>query len=81
MASDDTYEHGPAGSGALAELAREDSSRKRFLRMIGAGGAASLAVLIAACGNDDKAKPAATAAPTTASKGSDWGTSRSSTMR
>jgi hypothetical protein len=62
----------PDTDGALAELVREDSSRKRFLKMVGAGGAASLAAVIAACGGDDP-KPAATATPGRRSKGADSG--------
>ena len=46
----------PTRSGALDELARDDTSRKKFLRMMGSGGAAvGLAGLLAACG-EDKAK-------------------------
>src|SRR3954471_22940200 len=41
--------------GALDELARDDSSRKRFLRSVGGAGAAgALGVLLAACGDDKK---------------------------
>ena len=58
MANNDLVESARSDGGALTELVREDSSRKRFLKMVGAGGAASLAVLIAACGGDDP-KPAA----------------------
>jgi rubrerythrin len=57
---------------ALRELADDPTSRKRFLRMGGSGVAASLAVLIAACGSEDKKtasrskpKPAAGNAPST----------------
>ena len=40
---------------ALQELARDASSRKRFLKMAGgAGGAGALSILIAACGGSDK---------------------------
>jgi rubrerythrin len=39
---------------AIQELARDDSSRKRFLKMMGGAGAASaFAVFMAACGGDD----------------------------
>ena len=42
-------------TGALDELARDPSSRKRFLRMMGGTGAAgALALFVAACGNDDE---------------------------
>ncbi|MFN2615959.1 MAG: ferritin-like domain-containing protein [Thermoleophilaceae bacterium] len=46
-----------ADEGALEELARDPSSRKRFLTMVGGTGAAgALSVLIAACGGNDKKK-------------------------
>ena len=39
---------------ALEELSHDDSSRKRFLRMVGGAGAAgALAIFMAACGDDD----------------------------
>ncbi|MBA2629604.1 MAG: ferritin-like domain-containing protein [Thermoleophilaceae bacterium] len=42
------------GEGAVAELAKDPSSRKRFLSMMGGAGAASaLAIFVAACGDDD----------------------------
>ena len=48
---------------AMEELARDDSSRKRFLTMMGgAGGAAAFSIFLAACGSDDKPKPAAASA-------------------
>jgi hypothetical protein len=40
---------------ALQDLARDASSRKRFLKMAGgAGGAGALSILIAACGGNSK---------------------------
>ena len=40
---------------ALEELQRDDSSRKRFLKMVGGAGAAgALAIFVAACGDDDE---------------------------
>jgi hypothetical protein len=40
--------------GAVEELERDDSSRKRFLKMVGGTGAAgALSIFIAACGSDD----------------------------
>ena len=43
--------------GALKELARDDSSRKRFLKMMGGAGAASaFAIFLAACGEDEEKK-------------------------
>jgi rubrerythrin len=50
-----------SSGGALDELARDDSSRKRFLRSIGGAGAVgALGVLLAACGDDNKDKAAST---------------------
>jgi rubrerythrin len=47
---------------AINELARDDSSRKRFLKMMGGAGAAgAFAVFIAACGGDDESGAAAKA--------------------
>jgi rubrerythrin len=40
-------------NGALRELESDPASRKRFLKMVGAGGAGALALLVAACGDDD----------------------------
>ena len=41
--------------GALKELARDDSSRKRFLKMMGGASAASaFAIFLAACGEDEE---------------------------
>lgn len=48
---DGTESHAPS---ALDELAADPSSRKRFLRMAGAGAAAGLAALLAACGEEER---------------------------
>ncbi len=54
----------PTPTSALDELARDETSRKKFLRMMGGGGAAAgLSVLLAACGGDDK-KTASTSTQT-----------------
>jgi rubrerythrin len=37
---------------ALSEIRENPASRKKFLKMVGAGGAGGLALLIAACGDD-----------------------------
>lgn len=50
-------DEGAAGAGALHRLARDDSSRKRFLRVAGGTAAAgAFAVLLAACGGSDEEK-------------------------
>lgn len=44
----------PRRGGALHELAADEASRRKFLRMVGGTGAASaFALLLAACGGDD----------------------------
>jgi rubrerythrin len=39
--------------GALRQLENDPASRKRFLKMVGTGGAGALALLVAACGSDN----------------------------
>src|SRR3954467_5971406 len=51
---------------ALDEIRDDAASRKRFLKMVGTGGAASLGLLLAACGSDKKKTP-----PTAAAAGAD----------
>lgn len=43
----------PQGS-ALRDLERDPASRKKFLKIVGAGGAGALALLLAACGDDEQ---------------------------
>jgi hypothetical protein len=52
---------------ALDEIRDDAASRKRFLKMVGTGGAASLGLLLAACGSDKKTT--STAAATAAAGG------------
>jgi len=48
---------GAAGAGAMQRLARDDSSRKRFLKMAGGTAAAgAFAALLASCGGGDEEK-------------------------
>jgi rubrerythrin len=57
---------------ALDEIRDDAASRKRFLKMVGTGGAASLGLLLAACGSDKKkttSTAAAAGADTTAKSG------------
>ena len=54
---------------ALAELRDDAGSRKRFLRMAGAGAAGGLAVLLAACGSDDNSGSGSTDTQTQTSTG------------
>ena len=64
------FERPAAAEPTAVEVLRDDpTSRKRFLSMAGAGAAGGLAVLLAACGDDDKttsagARPASTAEST-----------------
>jgi rubrerythrin len=58
--------------GALAQLAEDDTSRKRFLKMAGGASAASaFSIFLAACGSGSKKKQASTAAPANASSSGD----------
>jgi rubrerythrin len=41
-------------TGALRRIDSDPASRKRFLRMVGAGGAGAFALLLAACGEDEQ---------------------------
>jgi rubrerythrin len=76
--SDPALDAPPAERGALEELARDDASRKKFLKMVGGAGAAgAFSIFLAACGSKSKsssssssstpASTASTAAPTKAS--------------
>ncbi|MDO8188142.1 ferritin-like domain-containing protein [Conexibacter sp. JD483] len=49
---------------AAAELTREDSSRRSFMKLVGSGGAAAFATLIAACGSSDSSSTTASSAAT-----------------
>jgi hypothetical protein len=50
---------------AVRELARDDASRKRFLKMVGGGGAGAFALFLAACGSSGKKSSTASAPPAT----------------
>ena len=55
MPEETTRAPGPQGRSALKELARDDSSRKSFLKMMGGAGAVSaFSIFVAACGSDDE---------------------------
>ena len=41
-------------TGALRRIDNDPASRKKFLKMVGAGGAGAFALLLAACGDDDR---------------------------
>lgn len=60
---------------AVEELAIDDSSRKKFLKMTGSGAAGSLALLIAACGSSKKSSSSSSqsSAPPPSSSGSSSG--------
>jgi len=60
----------PQGDSALAELTRDPASRKKFLRMAGAGGAGALSLLIAACGSSKKSKSTSSATTPASTSGS-----------
>jgi rubrerythrin len=55
------------GTTAMQELARDPGSRKRFLKMVGAAGAAgAFSIFLAACGDDDEDGGGATSEDTAA---------------
>ena len=55
---------------ALRELDSDPASRKRFLKMVGAGGAGALALLVAACGDDNSDSGSKTGSTASQSSGS-----------
>jgi hypothetical protein len=59
--------------GAVEELARDPASRKRFFKMMGAGGAGAFALFLAACGSDDKKTSSGTTATSSSSSSSSGG--------
>jgi len=64
----------PAPKGALAQIQDDPATRKKFLRMAGAGAAGALSIALAACGSDKKSTNS-TAAPAPANTGTTGGTS------
>ncbi len=75
MNDTDSIHEGPAPTGAVELVARDDVERKRFLRMagkrMGAGAAAtSLAAFIAACGSSSSSSSSASSAPAPSSSSS-----------
>ena len=60
-------EEGDPQTGALQQLAKDDASRKKFLKMAGGTGAAgAFAVFLAACGSDKKKATSSQAASSSA---------------
>jgi len=52
---EETRLEAPREGTALGEISRDETSRKRFLKLVGGTGAASaLAILVAACGDDEE---------------------------
>ena len=63
-------EDGRAPAGAVSELAHDEASRKRFLKMVGGAGAAgAFAIFLAACGDDEDEKAGGNGAKTPAQGG------------
>ncbi len=62
----------PRSAGALEELARDPSSRKRFLKLMGGGGgaASALSIFLAACGGSDNGAATGGVAGTSTAAGS-----------
>ena len=63
--------------GALRRLDSDPASRKRFLKMVGAGGAGALALLVAACGSDDDSNSGSNTGSNAGSSGSSSSSSTS----
>src|SRR5688572_12408506 len=59
--------------GALAQIEGDPASRKKFLKMVGAGGAGALALLVAACSGDDSNESTGSGSGSTSSGSSDMG--------
>jgi rubrerythrin len=69
--SNATEESAPQSTGIVERLVRDDVDRKRFLKMAGAGGAASFgAFVLAACGSSSKTTSTGAAAATTTTSAS-----------
>ena len=66
----------PERTGALEELTRDPSSRKRFLKLMGGGAGATSAfgLLLAACGGDDDSNGSAAGGSTSSGMGTTTGT-------
>ena len=64
---------GPSREGAIHQLARDDASRRKFMQIVGAGGAGAFAMFLAACGSSSSSTstttPASTPATTSTSAG------------
>jgi len=54
---------------SMQELVRDDSSRKRFLKMMGGTGAAAFSIFVAACGEDEKPKKSGASSSSAAGAG------------
>jgi len=72
MNQQDEQSLSPSPNGAVAQLVEDEVERKRFLKMVGATGAASFtAFAVAACGGSSKKKTAAMTTTTTSSASAD----------
>jgi hypothetical protein len=68
MSEDVVTGDGARTPGAVEELSRDPASRKRFLKMVGTGGAGAFALFLAACGSSSK-KSSSTPPPATSPSG------------
>ncbi len=68
----------PLGDGALAEIDEDPASRKKFLRMMGTGGAGALSLLIAACGSSSSSSSNSKSTPPPKKSGGGGGGSKES---
>jgi hypothetical protein len=71
MSENAVREDEPRTPGAVEQLSRDPASRKRFLAMVGTGGAGAFALFLAACGSSSKkSSSSSTPATTSSSSGS-----------
>jgi rubrerythrin len=73
MPSPTTHDSPAEPPAALEEIAADASSRKRFMKMMGAGGAGALAVFLAASGSSKKTSSTSSTATSTQASGSQSG--------
>lgn len=64
---------GPSTDGAMHTLARDDASRRKFMQIVGAGGAGAFAMFLAACGSSSKSSSTSTSTPATSTTSSTTG--------
>ena len=54
---------GTSTESAIQELVRDDASRRKFVKLVGTGGAGAFAMFLAACGSSSKSSPSGPSTP------------------